>query len=242
MNDSIKEKSKKYKLAKEVSIVSHQLKTPLSVIRGYLEVLDSGDLGKLNKDQKEYLNDALENTYRMNELIKDLLDISRIEEGKLDFKPKMINLGEIIKNNIKNVYPLAKAKNCIISFKSLGSIPPLFLDPLKIEQVINNLISNAIAYNIRKGKVEVSLKRRGGNIIFCCQDTGVGIPDSEKKKVFKKFYRSESAFSVNTVGSGLGLFISKAIVEKSGGRIWFESKKGKGTAFFFTLPIKRNKK
>lgn len=238
MSGSSKKKFGDYKFTGVVSIVSHQLKTPLSVIKGYFEVLASGDLGKLNKEQEEYIEDALENTKRMNSLVKDLLDVSRIEEGRLEFKPKSTNLEEIIKKSIKSFFSLAKAKNCTIYFKASEKIPPIILDSLKIEQVINNLIANAITYNTKEGKIEIFLKKEKNNIIFYCKDTGTGIPDDEKSKIFKKFYRSEKTFSANTAGSGLGLFISKAIIEESGGKIWFESKEGKGTTFYFSLPIK----
>ena len=136
-----------YKLAEVVSVVSHQLKTPLSAIKGYLEVLISEDCGKINIKQKEYLKDALENTCRMIRLIKDLLDVSQIEEGRMRFNPKPSSLERIVKETIKEFSPLAKAKNCIISFKAAGKIPLLNIDPLKIKQVITNIISNAIEYN-----------------------------------------------------------------------------------------------
>lgn len=227
----------KYKLSRVISIVSHQLKTPLSAIKGYLEVLISEDLGKINQKQKEYLNNALENTQQMIRLVKDLLDVSQIEEGKMELKPKPSSLEKITREVIKEFSFLAKAKNCTLSFKVLDEIPLLNIDSIKIQEVISNIISNAIEYNKSKGKVEVSLKRKDNNILFCCKDTGIGIPKAEKKKIFTKFHRGEKAIKLSTGGSGLGLFISKAIIEKSGGKILFESQEGKGSTFFFSLPI-----
>lgn len=234
-----KKKSTEYKLAEVISIVSHQLKTPLAVIKGYLEVLISEDLGKINPKQKEYLKNALENTQRMIGLVKDLLDVSQIEENKLEFKTRPSSLEEIIKGTAKEFSYLSRAKNCTLSFKVLGKIPLLDIDPLKIKQVVTNIISNAIEYNKRRGRVEITLKRKGNNVLFSCKDTGVGVPRSDRKKVFTKFYRSETAISLTPSGLGLGLFISKAIIEKSGGRIWFESEEGKGSMFCFTLPLRK---
>lgn len=231
-------KDKEHKLGEVISIVSHQFKTPLSAIKGYLEVLIVEDLGKINEKQKEYLEGAMQNTLRMIELVKDLLDVSRIEQGELDFKTKPSNLEKIVRKIIKEFSSFVRAKNSTIYFKSLNKIPIINIDPLKIEQVISNLISNAIKYNKRKGKIDVYLERKGSEVIFHCKDNGIGISKPDKKKVFNKFYRSEKAIMLATGGSGLGLFIAKAIIEKSKGKIWFESKRGEGSSFCFSLPIK----
>jgi len=237
MKKSRKGNGTKHKLAEVASIVSHQLKTPLSVIKGYLEVLYSEDLGKLNEDQKEHIKEALENTKKMNSLVRNFLDVSQIEEGKLELKKKVSDLSRIIKETIKGLHSLATANNCKISLVIPEKIPAILIDPIKIEQVINNIIINAVKYNRRKGKVKVTAQKKGNKILFICEDTGIGITDRERKKVFDKFYRSEDALVASTVGSGLGLFIAKAIIEKSGGKIWFKSKENEGTVFYFTLPI-----
>jgi len=235
----MKPKTKEYKLAEVISIVSHQLKTPLSVIKGYIEVLILEDVGRINPKQKEYLKDALENIQKMTGLVKNFLDVSKIEEGKIELRLQPYSLKRIAEESVERFQYLAKAKNCQISFKTKGKIPKLNIDPLKIQQVVNNLISNAIEYNKKRGKVEVTLEKRGKKVIFCCKDSGIGISSKEKKKIFKKFYRSERAIAIVTSGSGLGLFISKAIIEKSRGEIWFKSKIGEGSTFCFSLPIKK---
>ncbi len=232
----------KYKLGGVVSVVSHQLKTPLSAIKGYLEVLISEDIGNVNVKQKEYLEDALQNTYRMLGLVKDFLDVSRIEQGKMELNLKWSSLKKVIEETIKEFFFLARARNCTISFKTFGKIPLLNIDALKIKQVVTNIISNAIQYNQGKGEVEVSIKREKNNVIFICKDNGVGIAKDEKNKIFTKFYRSEIASYLSTEGTGLGLFISKSIIEKNGGRIWFTAKKGEGSTFYFSLPIKKRLK
>jgi len=235
-------KNNKHKLAEVISIVSHEFKTPLSAIKGYIEVLIAEDLGKLTVGQKDYLKDALENTHRMIELVHDLLDVSQIEQGKLELKPKPSNLENIIRKTIKEFLFVVRAKNCSISFKVLDKVPLLNIDPLKVKQVISNFISNAIRYSERKGDIEVFIKKKGNNVIFECKDNGIGIPKVEKKKIFTKFYRSEKAVIHATGGSGLGLFISKAIIRKSKGKIWFISKEDKGSSFYFSLPIKKYEK
>lgn len=235
---SSKKNLTEYKLTEVVSVVSHQLKTPLSAIKGYLEVLMSEDLGKLTPKQQEYLEDALENTNQMISLVRDILDVARIEANLMEMKPKLTNLEKIVKETVEEFSFLARAKNCDLSLKVFNKLPSLNIDPIKIKQVVTNIISNAILYNKRKGTVKVSLQKKGKKALFCCQDTGIGITKEEKTKIFTKFYRSERAFVRQTSGSGLGLFISKAIIEKSGGKIWFESQNGKGSIFCFSLPMK----
>jgi signal transduction histidine kinase len=228
-----------YKLAEVVSVVSHQLKTPLSAIKGYLEVLLSKDLGKLNEQQEEYLKDVLENTKQMINLVRDLLDVTRIEANRIELKKSPTSPIKIVKKSMKEFSLLARAKNCKLSLEILGQPPLLNIDPIKIKQVIDNLISNAILYNKRKGEVKVSLSKKGKRVVFCCKDTGIGMAKREKDKIFTKFYRSEQAIALVTRGSGLGLFISKAIIEKSGGKIWFNSKREEGSTFCFSLPIEK---
>lgn len=237
MRKKAKYKKDEYKLTEVVSTVSHQLKTPLSAIKGYIEVLLSEDLGELNKQQREYLSDVLENAKQMIALVTDLLEVTRIEANKIELRPQKTNLEILAKETLEEFSFLARAKNCTLSLKILNEIPCLVIDSVKIKEVMSNLISNAINYNKRKGKVKVSLQKKGKEVIFSCEDTGIGITEEEKKKIFTKFYRSERAVSLVTSGSGLGLFISKAIIKKSGGRIWFESGPGKKTTFYFALPI-----
>ena len=221
-----RKKPSKYGVAEVISVVSHQLKTPLVAIKGYLEVLEHGDLGVLNEEQKDYLKDALHNTDRMIDLVKDLLDVSKIEEGKMNLNLKRENFQKIVRETVDDFVHFAKAKNCKIIFQEENNIPSLFVDSIKIKQVINNLVSNAIKYSKKKGEVKITIEKNKGNIIFSCQDNGIGIKDTDRKKIFSKFFRSEKAVTIETEGSGLGLFISKAIIEMHGGKIWFISNKG----------------
>lgn len=238
MDQSLRKKTLAlYKMNEIVSVVSHQLKTPLTAVKGYLEVLLTDDLGNLNKDQKDYAQAALENTKRVIVLVKDLLDVSCVEQDRMEFRLQPTNFEELVKQTIDEFSFLAKAKNCKLSLKILGSTPILNIDSIKIKQVLANLISNAISYSKRKGNVEITLSKNVENVIFCCKDNGIGIAEKDKISIFTKFHRSEEAITHTTEGSGLGLFITKAIVEKSGGKIWFQSKKSEGSMFCFSLPI-----
>ena len=237
-NKFYKKNATEYKLAEVVSVVSHQLKTPLSAMKGYLEVLLSEELGKLTKQQKEYLNDILENNRRMMNLVRDFLDVVRIESGQIEFMRKPTDLAKITKEVLEDFSLLAKAKNCNLFLKILEKPPLLNVDPVRIKEAIANIVSNAILYNKRKGKIELSLFQKGEKVLLCCKDTGIGIAEREKDKIFTKFYRSEQAVSLAPKGSGLGLFISKALIEKNGGKLWFKSREDKGSIFCFSLPIK----
>lgn len=231
-----KENQKKPKISEIVSVVSHQLKTPISVIKGYLEALISGDCGEINSFQREYLSDALENVKRTSDFIENILDISRIEDNKFEVEQKPVALGEIIQQILVDYSAWIVAHNCEIDFKKPENLPKVLTDPYKISQVIQNLITNAIAYKKGRGKIQITLKQKGKDVVSAFRDNGIGIPKEDFKKVFSKFYRSEESVDLNPSGSGLGLYINKAIVELSGGRIWFSKNKEEGMTFYFSLP------
>jgi two-component system sensor histidine kinase VicK len=227
------------KIADPISIVAHQLKSPLSVIKGYLEALLSGDCGKINSLQREYLSDALENVQRMKRNIEDLLFIQKIEENKLKILRQPFSLEKLTFKIIKDFLLWAKASNCEILFEKPKDLPKAFGDPQLIQGVIENLISNAIKYTQGRGKVEINIfqKKKEKKLIFMCKDNGIGIPKEDFKKVFTKFYRSQKAIELDPSGTGLGLYINKAIIEQCGGKIWFKRNKGQGVTFYFSLPI-----
>jgi len=231
-------KSKKAKISEPVSIVAHQLKNPISVLYGYLEVLISEEIGKLNDKQKEYLIDALKNVEMMSKTVKDILDVSKIEEGEYKIKPRPADLAKITQKIVSDLSSWAKASNCEIIFDKSKGLPQVYVDPAKIGYVIESLISNAITYKSSgPGKIKVKIEKKGNKLMFSCRDNGIGIPSKDFQKVFSKFYRSEDALSLYPAGTGLGLYISKAIVELNKGKIWFEKNEGKGMTFYFTLPI-----
>lgn len=235
-SQKISKGSQDSKIAETISIIAHHLKSPLSVIKGYLEALISEDCGKINSFQKEYLSDALENVETMKRHINDLLIIQRVEEGKFKIISQPISLEEIIPGVLNNFSLWAKALNCKLLFKKPKKIPPVLIEPRAIKQVIENLVSNAIKYTKGKGKVEISLKKKNKELIFSCKDNGAGIPKKDFNKIFTKFYRSEEAMKLDPSGAGLGLYINKAIIELFKGKIWFSKNKGPGMTFYFSLP------
>ena len=220
-----------------VSIVSHQLRSPLSNLRWALELLMSGKIGKIEEKQLEYFTILKENSNRMKELIEDLLIVSRIETAKLLIKKMEFSLEDLVKELIKELTPFALASNVEIKFLNKEDLPKVFADPSQIRLVIENLSDNAIRYINGKGIVEIKVERKEKNLYLEIRDTGVGIPEEEQKYIFQKFFRSENALRYQTQGSGLGLYISRAIIEKSGGKIGFKSQKGIGSTFWFTLPL-----
>jgi signal transduction histidine kinase len=219
------------------SVISHQFKTPLAGIRSSLEVVIAGDLGPLTDEQHEYLSFAFENTGQLVLLVKDLLDVSRIDEGKFKVRKEPANLPSIIRSVVSDVSLFAKARNAHLTFNVVGEIPPTVLDAVKIREVVHNIVMNAIHYNIKKGDIVVTLERKGDTVLFTCADNGIGIPEKDRAKVFSRFHRGGQAIELSPDGSGLGLHIAKAIVEASGGKIWFDSEVDKGTTFYVSLPL-----
>ncbi len=221
-----------------VNIVSHQLRSPLLNLRWVIDLLSSGRLGKIEKKQLEYFQILKENSARMRELVSDLLTVARIETATLVFKKKEFSLEDLVQKLVLELKPFAEASNVKIEFNKEAGLPRIVGDSFQIRQIIENLFDNAIRYIKNKGKVVINLKRKNNNLYFEIKDTGVGIPKEDQKYIFQKFFRSENVLRNQTQGSGLGLYIAKSIVVKSGGKIGFKSEENKGSTFYFNLPIK----
>lgn len=219
-----------------VSIASHQLRTPLSAIRWTLNLINDGYL-KNPTDISTYLAIVKENNERMIRLVNDLLDVSRIEMGRLAFFPKQTNIYVLVEKIVKASSPLAQANNVTLKMEAPETLPNVLTDPEKISIAIQNLIDNAIKYTKEKSEVKVSMETASKFVKIAIKDKGVGIPESQQKYIFKKFFRSDNVMKNQTMGTGLGLFIARSIVEGHKGKIWFESKEGEGTTFYLTLPI-----
>ena len=217
-----------------LSFVSHELRTPLTPIRSQLQRL----LEKKCKteDQKDSLNMILRNTVRLDKLINDVLEISRLESQRMQIFKRRTNFKDLIKLSVETMRPLAKEKNIKITTKFHQGPIQISLDEDRIKQVLINLIDNAIKHSKTK-EIIISTKKSNSHITVCVEDKGKGISEKERKHLFELFYVGKESKYISK-GAGLGLPISKGIVELHGGKIWVKSQLKKGTTFFFTLPIR----
>ncbi len=224
-----------------ISIAAHQLRTPLSAIKWIFKMLLDGDAGKLTEEQKDLLQKGYDSNERIIQLVNDMLNVARIEEGRFGYEFYYIDIVELINKVILEYKLKAEEKNIDLKFiKPSGKINPVKIDPSKIELVLQNLIDNALKYTKEGGSVEISLKKTDDYLQISVKDTGVGIPESQKERLFSKFFRGENVVKMQTEGTGLGLFITKNIVLRHGGKIWVDTKEGEGTTFTFTIPKKES--
>ena len=220
-----------------VSIASHQLKAPLSGMRWATDVLLIDKNKSLSDRQTEYLKDIQENTSRMIRLINDLLDVSKIESGKMDIGLQKVSLPDILKTVIKELGSFALAHNAKLKVDIDDDLWLVKTDAIRIKMVMQNFIDNAIKYiGSDNGLIKISLKNKEDKVVFSVEDNGAGIPKKDQKNVFDKFFRSGNVAKKQTVGTGLGLYIAKAAIESSNGSIGFESEEKKGSTFWFRLP------
>jgi len=225
-----------------VTISAHQLRTPLSAIKWTVRMLLDGDVGELTDEQTEFLKKAYQSNERMVNLVNDLLNVTRIEEGRYLYNPEELDMIELIEKTIIPLKEIAERKNLKFEFlKPKEKEIKVRVDKEKISLAISNLVDNAINYT-KEGKISIQFEydSKDKQVKFSVKDTGIGISEEQQKRLFSKFFRGINAIKAETEGTGLGLFIAKNIIEAHGGRIWFESEEGKGTTFYFTLPLKNS--
>jgi signal transduction histidine kinase len=222
-----------------VSLAAHQLRTPLSIINWSMNMLKNGEFGKLTKKQTEVIENAFNNNKRLISLVNDLLDVTHIEEGIYLYKITMSDVKEIVLLAIEGYKEEIKKRRIKIELKELNILPKIMIDAVKIRLVIQNFIDNAIKYSPEGVNVVITLKSDENNLELKIQDFGFGISKDQQQKIFTKFFRGDNAIKTKEIGSGLGLFLSKNIIEAHGGKIWFESQENTGTSFYFSLPIKK---
>ena len=219
-----------------ISIASHQLRTPLSALRWFLDLLLAGDAGPLKPVQREYLGDMSTSVARMIKLVGDLLNISRIESGRTKPNPETIETRAFVDSVVREFTPLIREREVAFTSSVAKDAATFHADPSLARQAVSNILSNALKYTPSGGAVSLDVKTEGGETLFRVKDTGLGIPKSQQYRIFDKFFRGENVVAKETVGSGLGLYVVKTIADLSGGRVWFESSEKKGTTFTLTFP------
>ncbi len=225
-----------------VSVASHQLRTPLTSINWYIEILLSEDIGQLNKDQKEYLHNVYSGSQRMAELVNELLNVSRIENQQLKINWEHMDFQKVIQSVVKECLPIANIKNIKIINPEKKEKYEGEADPNLIRQVIHNVVVNAIKYSYSQSQVKINLEKNKEGVLLKIEDHGIGIPQKFQSHIFEKFYRAPNATSKETDGTGLGLYIAKMLIEAHKGKIWFTSKEKKTTIFEIYLPFSKNRK
>jgi len=221
-----------------ISMASHQLRTPLTSVKGYVSMVLEGDAGKVNTKQQELLRQSFTSAQRMVYLISDLLNVSRLRTGKFLMEPTSVYLPDVVEEELRQVEETAKARNVKLRFLKPKKFPSLELDDTKIRQVIMNFVDNAIYYTPSGGEIKVALEHTATSAEYTVTDNGIGVPKAEQAHLFTKFYRAENARKARPDGTGLGLFMAKKVIVASGGALLFKSVEGKGSTFGFTFPLK----
>lgn len=221
-----------------ISVAAHQLRTPLSAIKWTLSLLIDENSNNLTSEQKSALLKGYESNERMINLVNEMLVVTRIESGKIQYKFSLIRLEDLIDSVIIDFTWQARLKNISLVFEKPEKEPRYVkADSEKIRAVIQNLIENALNYTTSGKAITISIKQEGNFVKVFVKDNGIGIPTSQQSSIFNKFFRADNAIKTKTDGSGLGLFIAKSIVDIHKGQIGFESEEGKGSTFYFAIPF-----
>ncbi len=219
-----------------VSMVSHELRTPLTAISEGISLVGDSSLGPVNEQQRRFLALAHRNCTRLTELINDLLDLSKIEAGRMEIRPVRIDLSGVLEELAETFGVSARQKNLTLAAPETSERHYVYADEKMVRRILNNLLSNALKFT-DSGKISITAESRGDHVLVTVADSGIGIPASEQKRVFEKFHQVQRADRGRPAGTGLGLALTRQMVEMNGGRIWFESQENVGTTFFLTLPL-----
>lgn len=221
-----------------LSMASHQLRTPLTSVKGYVSMILDEDMGKINDAQREILNEAFTGSERMVRLIGDFLNVSRLQNGKFVIDRVECDLVDVVTHETKSMQQLANTHGINLTFRPPKVFPLLHIDAVKTREVVMNFIDNAIYYTPSGGEVRVKLRVEDGFAVFEVEDTGIGVPKAMQKQLFTKFYRADNARKKRPDGTGVGIYLAKRVIEAQQGHVIFRSVENKGSTFGFRLPIK----
>lgn len=224
-----------------VSMASHELRTPLTSIIGYLSVFLNENKGKVDSSEMSLLEKSLTSSQQLLILVQNLLSVNKIEREQMSVSAQPIDYLPVITKVVEDLKNQAGQKNIVLNFNPPPNLPKVMADPVRIPEVITNLIANSINYTNPGGKVEISIQVSPNEVTTIVSDNGIGIPKEALPHLFSKFFRVSNLTQQASKGTGLGLYISKSIIEKLGGKIWVESENGKGSKFSFTLPLAERK-
>ena len=220
-----------------VSMASHELKTPLTSIVGYLSVFVNENKDKLPKEEWELVNRSLIAAQQLFTLVQNLLNVNKIEREQITITPQSLDFLPILSKCVEDLKNQATLKNISLILNKPNNLPQVLADPIRVSEVVTNLVANAINYTNPGGKVDISVAISPSEVTTSVSDTGVGIPKEAMPHLFTKFFRVSNTMQQASKGTGLGLYIAKSIIEKHNGKIWVESVEGKGSIFYFTLPV-----
>lgn len=226
-----------------IRMTNHELRTPLDVIRGNVDMIIKGEAGEISDETREYLRDVLTGADRLTGIVNDMLDVARVEAGRMKFELDDVDIREVLEQLVKEFKPVAKDKNITLDLKASDSLPKMFSDKAKIFQILDNLIGNSMKFTPAGGAITIFASEEDDMVMISVSDTGIGIKPDDQKKLFKKFPQIDTSEIATKKGTGLGLNLVWQLIHKLGGQIWADSKgRWKGAIFSFQLPKAGTKK
>jgi PAS domain S-box-containing protein len=218
-----------------VTLTTHQLRTPLTGIKWLLELAVAD--ASISPTTQLHIRDAAAAADRLIEIVNNLLDSANLETGTLNVAAESTRLGELTLSVLEELDPAIRDKRCLVSVNGAETIGPVMADPKLLRQAVLNLVSNAVKYTPPAGRLAIRMRREQGATVWEIEDSGIGVPRVGQPRLFQKFYRADNAYAMAPEGTGLGLYLVRLIIERFGGRAWYQSEEGKGSTFGFTLPL-----